>query len=113
MKKIFALMLLIPFLSQGVQAKPLKEFLKSCAVGTMGGATLGVISLALEDKPSESWNNVARGASLGLYAGIAYGLYTMGNSSATGYQEPDFAIMPTFDRGKIDGVQVSKTLFDF
>ncbi|MFP5519622.1 MAG: hypothetical protein ACLGGX_06940 [Bdellovibrionia bacterium] len=58
-------------------------FLKSCAYGTMGGAALGLASLALVDKPSEHTANVARGASLGLYAGIAYGWYQLQNEDSS------------------------------
>lgn len=52
----------------------LSSFLKSCAYGTGIGAGIGVISLSLEDKPNDHTGNIARGASLGLYGGIIYGL---------------------------------------
>lgn len=55
-------------------AAELTEFLKSCGYGTLIGAGVGVVSLAFEKNPSEHANNVARGASLGLYGGIVYGL---------------------------------------
>lgn len=50
-------------------------FLKSCGYGALGGAGAGVMSLAFVDKPSEQLNNISKGASLGLYFGIGYGLY--------------------------------------
>lgn len=49
-------------------------FLKRCAWGTGVGAGIGLLSLGIEDHPYEHWSNVARGASLGLYGGILYGL---------------------------------------
>ena len=52
----------------------LGRFLKACAWGTAIGAGAGAVTLAFEEKPSDHTVNVARGASLGLYAGIAYGL---------------------------------------
>lgn len=56
------------------QASEFTRFLRTCAWGTLGGALVGTASLILEDKPSEHTINIARGASLGLYAGIIYGL---------------------------------------
>lgn len=112
MKKILAVLILVMIQTQSAQAQSLRNFLATCGWGVVGGAALGVVSLAAEDKPSESWNNVARGASLGLYAGIAYGLYTMNRQPAT-YQQPDFAIIPTFEKGQVEGVRITKTLFDF
>nr|BFD66981.1 hypothetical protein HAGR004_20030 [Bdellovibrio sp. HAGR004] len=112
MKKILTVLILVMMQTQSAEAQSLRNFLATCGWGVVGGAALGVVSLAFEDKPSGSWNNVARGASLGLYAGIGYGLYTM-NKQPASYQQPDFAIMPTFEKGQIDGVRVTKTLFDF
>lgn len=54
-------------------ANPMKEFLVTCAYGTAAGALLGLASLAFTEDPGGKINNVARGASLGLYAGIALG----------------------------------------
>ncbi len=51
------------------------RFLKSCAYGTLGGAALGLVSISFSDDPGGRVNQVARGASLGLYAGIGYGYY--------------------------------------
>lgn len=112
MKKILPLLILMLLQTQVSEAQSLKRFLTSCAWGTLGGAGVGVVSLALEDKPSQSWNNVARGASLGLYAGIAYGLYSA-NRQPEMYQQPEFAIAPTFKKGQLDGAQVFATVLDF
>ncbi|UXR63442.1 hypothetical protein EZJ49_10180 [Bdellovibrio bacteriovorus] len=112
MKKILTLLFLLTIQAQSAHAQSLRNFLATCGWGVVGGAALGVVSLAFEDKPSESWNNVARGASLGLYAGMGYGLYAMNRPPAT-YQQPDFAIIPTFEKGQVEGVRITKTLFDF
>lgn len=49
-------------------------FVKRCGWGTLMGTGLGVISLAFEDHPYDHLTNVAKGASLGLYAGMIYGV---------------------------------------
>lgn len=69
--------ILMLFVFEGVQASALSQFLRSCAYGTATGAVLGVVSLALTDKPGEDVANIAKGASLGLYGGIAYGFYQL------------------------------------
>lgn len=62
-------------------AQDMRSFLKTCAVGTGAGALIGTMSLVLTNKPSENLNNIAKGASLGLYAGIIYGLTDDGGRS--------------------------------
>lgn len=54
-----------------------REFVTSCTYGVMAGTLVGVASLAFTDKPSDSLNRVARGASLGLYTGILLGIYVV------------------------------------
>ena len=108
--QISILTLLIPSL---VHAADLKKFLKSCAWGTLMGAGAGVVSLAFADKPSENWNNVAKGASLGLYGGIAYGLIQINQSEPQVDQHPDFSLAPQFRDGQVDGIRVSGILFSF
>ncbi|WII71131.1 hypothetical protein QJS83_11730 [Bdellovibrio sp. 22V] len=112
MKKIFFVLLSVLAFTPPSHAQGLQAFLKSCAWGTLGGAAVGVASLAVEDQPGESWNNVARGASLGLYAGIAYGLYQANKEPKT-YQQPDFAVFPKMDNGSVDGIEVSATIVNF
>ncbi|MEZ0391709.1 MAG: hypothetical protein ACAH59_05810 [Pseudobdellovibrionaceae bacterium] len=68
-------------------------FLKSCAYGTAAGAALGLASLAWSENPSGRINNVARGASLGLYAGIGFGLYTVYGQSQKASN--DYTQLPT------------------
>lgn len=92
-------------------AADLRSFLKTCAWGTMGGAAVGVVSMAFSDKPGDSWNNVAKGASLGLYAGIGYGVYQLNKSSEP---TPAYSVVPQFSRrGNVDGVHLSGTVFEF
>lgn len=112
MKKIALLIVVILLQTQSVFAQDLKAFLKSCAWGALGGATVGVVSLAFTDKPSESWGNVAKGASLGLYAGIGYGIYKM-NKESSEYPQSDFAVLPHFNEGHVSGVQIFATVFKF
>ncbi len=80
--KLKSFLIITLLLSQSAFSQDLKQFLKSCGYGTLAGAGLGLASLVFEKKPNESYGNIARGASLGLYGGIAYGLFTM-NQTAT------------------------------
>lgn len=112
MKKVVALFCMLMLHSHFAFAKDLRGFLVNCAWGTLGGATAGVVSLAFVDKPSESWGNVAKGASLGLYAGIAYGLVRLEKESTTEGQA-DFAVFPQFHQGQVEGLQLAATLLRF
>lgn len=113
MKRLFQVLVLTLMIPSLVHAADLKRFLQACAWGTALGAGAGVVSLALTDKPSESWNNVAKGASLGLYAGIAYGIYQINAPEPQYNQHPDFSLSPQFHEGKIDGVQLTGMLYSF
>jgi hypothetical protein len=74
-RSIIVLMLsLMPFTSQ---ANPEREFIMSCTYGVLAGTLVGAATLAFVDNPSDNLQRVARGASLGLYAGIMLGLYTV------------------------------------
>lgn len=112
MGKIALALCVLLLQTQTVLAQDLRGFLKNCAWGTLGGAAAGVVSLAFTDKPSDSWRNVAKGASLGLYGGIAYGLYKV-NKEPQKYQQPDFALFPNIEKGQIAGLQVSGTVLRF
>jgi hypothetical protein len=59
------------------KAEPTREFVLSCTYGVLAGTLVGAASLAFSDKPGDNLNKVARGASLGLYAGILLGLYVI------------------------------------
>ena len=57
------------------QADPAREFLLSCTYGVLAGTLVGAAGLAFTSNPGDNLNMVARGASLGLYAGIFLGFY--------------------------------------
>jgi hypothetical protein len=79
------LSLVLLFGSRLVHAQPLpppensttREFIASCTYGVLAGTLVGAASLAFTDRPGDSLNRVARGASLGLYTGILLGLYVV------------------------------------
>jgi hypothetical protein len=77
----------------------LKKFLVSCGYGTVGGAAVGLVSLAFESSPQTKLNNIAKGASLGLYAGIGYGLYQI-YGAKDDKQEIKWAVLPVPSGGQ-------------
>lgn len=109
MKKI-VIGLVLSFCSHNVYAANIRSFLNNCAWGVVGGASAGVVSLAFTDKPSESWNNVAKGASLGLYAGIAYGLYQLKQDSE---EQPLVFFVPSFENGQLNNLLLSGVVLHF
>jgi hypothetical protein len=104
---------------------PTREFVMACTYGVLAGTLVGAASLAFTSKPSDNMNKVARGASLGLYAGILLGLYVV--YVVPGMEEnPDeipvakldkipFLISPTFHDGykRLDGVRADWTVLHF
>lgn len=111
MKSKISLVLLLVF-TQSSFSQDLKQFLRSCGYGTLAGAGLGLASLVFEKKPNESYGNIARGASLGLYGGIAYGLFSMHQESAVKKDDivledsnQRYFVFPTID-GKIETLLV-------
>lgn len=62
---------------QRAKADPMREFIMSCSYGVLAGTLVGAATLAFSDKPGDNLNKVARGASIGLYAGILLGLYVV------------------------------------
>lgn len=92
MKKILPLFLFIFLFTVPVErAQALDPKVKAFAIittyGTVGGALLGFASLAFQDNSRV----IAQGASLGLYAGIAFGTYVITshrNSRNRTYQDP-------------------------
>lgn len=75
-----ALGFLSPFHAKAAN-EDLALFLKSSAYGAAFGAGAGLTSLAFSDQPSKNLNQVARGASLGLYVGMAVGFYLVNQRS--------------------------------
>jgi len=72
-----------------------KAFLIICTYGTVGGALLGFASMAF----GTNSRAIAQGASLGLYAGIAFGSYVISSHGKPGQyddaqQYPDPAVGP-------------------
>lgn len=55
----------------------MREFVMACTYGVLAGTLVGAATLAFTDKPGDNLNKVARGASLGLYAGILLGAYVV------------------------------------
>lgn len=122
MKNLFAALLIISFLviPKPAQAGEMKTFLLSCAYGTMIGAAVGLASVAVSDDPSHHGQNIAKGASLGLYAGIGLGLYlNYGRSSSADTQDVEFKeISPMWlqadsHKGQIQGASVHWTTLQF
>ena len=101
------------FLAPRIYAADLQAFLKSCAYGTAGGAVAGVVTLAFTDKPSENGRNVAKGASLGLYAGIIYGLVQMNKSPTAKEPLSDYAVIPLLSDNRVDGAFVQVSVLNF
>jgi hypothetical protein len=62
-------------ISSQAHATAMREFMLSCTYGTLAGTMVGAATLAFTNKPGENLNKVARGASIGLYVGIALGVY--------------------------------------
>lgn len=108
-------------------AEPMKEFVMSCSYGVLAGTLVGAATLAFTDKPGDNLNKVARGASLGLYAGILLGLYVVYGvpsgveeeeeiitlQSVPKFKEPDLQIYPLVtDRG-LEGAAMNYSVFKF
>lgn len=68
--------LISSFASPSALANPKTElFFSQVTSGVLMGALLGTATLAFTERPADNLQNIARGASLGLYAGILVGLY--------------------------------------
>lgn len=99
---------------------PEREFLMSCTYGVLAGTLVGAASLAFTDKPGENLNKVARGASLGLYAGILLGLYVVyvvpgqETDEFDGLEKTsDFKVFPTISEKGVDGAAFDWTVTRF
>jgi len=71
------LMVVVLLVPRSVYADAAKELFMSSAYGVLAGTLVGAASLAFTDQPGSNLKNIARGASLGLYAGILLGLYVV------------------------------------
>lgn len=111
------------------RADQTREFMLSATYGALAGTLVGAATLAFSDKPGENLNKVARGASLGLYAGILLGLYVAYGSSNSDADDAaaqlkntsyklqhralDLMVAPVIgDRG-LEGAQASYTVIHF
>jgi hypothetical protein len=130
LRKILCSLMILSFMAVGQpsRADSGHEFIMSVTYGTLAGTLLGVASLAFVSKPSDKLQNVARGASLGLYAGILLGLYVIyavpdENEELNKLLPPEEGggetrhiplVYPMFsDRGKIDGAAVQMNVWNF
>lgn len=82
MKRMFLALLLTLGFVKTTQASELRTVLMSSAYGAGAGALVGVTALAFSDNPGQNLNLVARGASLGLYAGLAVGIYMVSQNQS-------------------------------
>lgn len=71
-----------------------RVFLLTSTYGVMAGSLTGLASLAFYSKPSAHMRNVAVGASLGLYMGIALGAYLLYGLPDPKAKKPSPAIPP-------------------
>ena len=104
-------------------ADPGKDFVMSCTYGVLAGTLVGTATLAFSDKPGDNLNRIARGASIGLYAGILLGLYVINLSSTptedealpTGFREPPkLQIYPIVsEKNGVEGGALSYSLLKF
>lgn len=96
--------LVLAFSSSG-RCEAIRDFFISCGYGTLAGAALGAVSVAVSENPSEKSMNIARGASLGLYAGIGYGIYRSQHPLIDD-REVHLWIEPLMKNQKMDGAQL-------
>lgn len=112
MSRLVVVAFVVMGLSFQAQAESkMKVFLNSCALGIGVGALIGVASMAISEDPGSKLNQVARGASYGLYAGIGLGAYLVNvnksdSESVSKYETVPLLIAPTVNKGQIDGAQV-------
>lgn len=78
--RTLVLLLVLPLIlvsPQKATAEPMREFILSCSYGVLAGTLVGAATLAFSDKPGDNLDSVARGASIGLYAGMLLGAYVV------------------------------------
>lgn len=67
--------MIIIFEVKSYAQEPIMDFVPYCTFGVVTGALIGGASLALSDDPGSNLSPITKGASLGLYAGAAVGIY--------------------------------------
>jgi hypothetical protein len=108
---------------RAARADAMKEIIMSSAYGVLAGTLVGAATLAFTDRPGDNLRNIARGASLGLYAGILLGLYVIyavpGNDEEEGEEGPaPEAKIPLLypilgDNSSIEGAGVTMKVLSF
>jgi hypothetical protein len=121
--KKFIIILIFSVLVQPrlAMADPAKDFVMSCTYGVLAGTLVGTATLAFSDKPGDNLNRIARGASIGLYAGIFLGLYVLNASSPRSEEEsgpanvqmPKLQIYPILSDRGVEGGAVQYSVFKF
>jgi hypothetical protein len=106
------------------KAEPMREFVMSASYGVLAGTLVGVATLAFTDRPGDNLNKVARGASLGLYAGILLGAYIVYGVPSeeeepipggirVQREPPSFQIYPLISERGFEGAAAHATLLRF
>jgi hypothetical protein len=102
-----------------------RELITSATYGVLAGTIVGAATLAFTENPGDNLNRIARGASLGLYAGLVLGFYvTYGVSTAPEYYEdevrapetlklPKLAVFPLADEKGLHGAAASWNVYNF
>lgn len=89
MKKVMIIsLMLLSVLS--AKAEPFQDAFRYGTYGLVAGALAGGTSMALSEDPGSHLTPVARGASIGLYAGLLVAVF----KNMGGYKEPKFDIQP-------------------
>lgn len=91
MKKLIIILLMaacigLPLKSQA--ASSLQVVAEDALWGVLIGSLLGTASLAFTDEPSDHLDYIARGAAVGAFAGIAFGIYEI-HPIFTAYKTPN------------------------
>lgn len=124
MKRCLAILFAIcmPFSASAVDNTG-REFMMSTTYGVLAGTLVGAASLAFTHKPGDNLNKVARGASLGLYAGIllgAYVVYVVPSLESSEEEDPTVGKIPPFllspmftAKYQIDGARADWKILSF
>lgn len=119
---------LLIFMPTPVRAEPMREFIMSCSYGVLAGTLVGAATLAFTDKPGDNLNKVARGASLGLYAGMLLGAYViygvpsgqpeddmseLATHRGFGREIPRMTLLPLFSEKGLEGAALNYSVLRF
>lgn len=75
-----------------LEAEPLQDGFRYGTYGLVAGAIAGGASMAFSEDPGSHLTPVAKGASLGLYAGLLVAVY---KNMKFNQKEPQFEVFPT------------------